>query len=75
VHSVCVSPGPVYNVRMESESARSEAASRLAQARWGHTKVRRLVRELAEYRGDLNGEELAELRELVDAADTHEETA
>jgi hypothetical protein len=43
----------------------SEAARTLSRARWGTTKVDRLVHELAERREDLGTEQLAELRELI----------
>jgi hypothetical protein len=43
----------------------SNAARQLAMARWGRTRVRRLVHELVERRDQLGHEQVIELRDLV----------
>jgi hypothetical protein len=47
------------------DAAASEAGRRLAAARWGDTRVKALVRELAQRRAELAPAHLAELRALV----------
>jgi hypothetical protein len=51
---------------MANASTVSEAGRMLSRKRWGDTRVRSLIVELEQRRGELGPDHLRELRELVD---------
>jgi hypothetical protein len=58
-----------YNLRMnDARAERARAASTLARARWGTSKLDGMIHELRDRADQLGPEQVAELRELVATA-------
>lgn len=49
-----------------SDTASSEAARAMVRARWGTTRLDRMIHELVERRDELGEPQLVQLRQLVD---------
>ena len=57
-----------------ARAERARAASTLARARWGTSKLDGMIHELRDRAAELGAEQVAELRELVDDVDSTEES-
>lgn len=57
-----------------ARAERARAASTLARARWGTSKLDGMINELRDRAAELGAEQVAELRELVDDVDSTEES-